>query len=70
MKKKTSLPMKYTNRLLWERIYLPYQEDKVSIFSKKEGKVYDLDYHYVNPLFNGLFKTSQDQKNPKLPLCV
>jgi hypothetical protein len=47
-----------------EYIYLT-KEDKVSIFSKKEGKVYDLDYHYVNPLFNGLFKTSQDQKNPK-----
>ncbi|BEV05157.1 WG repeat-containing protein [Chryseobacterium gambrini] len=47
-----------------EYIYLT-REDKVSIFSKKEGKVYDLDYHYVNPLFNGLFKTSQDQKNPK-----
>ncbi|SHG49773.1 WG containing repeat-containing protein [Chryseobacterium arachidis] len=47
-----------------EYIYLT-KEDKVSIFSKKEGKMYDLDYHYVNPLFNGLFKTSQDQKNPK-----
>ncbi|GAA5091605.1 hypothetical protein GCM10023210_19260 [Chryseobacterium ginsengisoli] len=47
-----------------EYIYLT-REDKVSIFSKREGKVYDLDYHYVNPLFNGLFKTSQDQKNPK-----
>ncbi|WP_294301352.1 WG repeat-containing protein [uncultured Chryseobacterium sp.] len=47
-----------------EYIYLT-KDDKVSIFSKKEGKLYDLDYHYVNPLFNGLFKTSQDQKNPK-----
>jgi hypothetical protein len=47
-----------------EYIYLT-KDDKVSIFSKKEGKVYDLDYHYVNPLFNGLFKTSQDQKNLK-----
>jgi hypothetical protein len=47
-----------------EYIYLT-KADKVSIFSKKEGKLYDLDYHYVNPLFNGLFKTSQDQKNPK-----
>lgn len=47
-----------------EYIYLT-KDDKVSIFSKKEGKVYDLDYHYVNPLFNGLFKTSQDQTNPK-----
>jgi hypothetical protein len=47
-----------------EYIYLT-KDDKVSIFSKKEGKVYDLDYHYVNPLFNGLFKTSQDQNNPK-----
>ncbi|WP_449400058.1 hypothetical protein [Chryseobacterium wanjuense] len=27
--------------------------------------MYDLDYHYVNPIFNGLFKTSQDQTNPK-----
>lgn len=47
-----------------EYIYLT-KDDKVSIFSKKEGKIYDLDYHYVNPLFNGLFKTSQDQNNPK-----
>lgn len=47
-----------------EYIYLT-KDDKVSIFSKKEGKVYDLDYQYVNPLFNGLFKTSQDQNNPK-----
>ncbi|KAA0129855.1 WG repeat-containing protein [Chryseobacterium sp. SN22] len=47
-----------------EYIYLT-KDDKVSIFSKKEGKLYDLDYHYVNPLFNGLFKTSQDQANPK-----
>ncbi|WP_294234645.1 WG repeat-containing protein [uncultured Chryseobacterium sp.] len=47
-----------------EYIYLT-KDDKVSIFSKKEGKLYNLDYHYVNPLFNGLFKTSQDQKNPK-----
>lgn len=47
-----------------EYIYLT-KEDKVSIFSKREGRLYDLDYHYVNPLFNGLFKTSQDQKNPK-----
>ena len=47
-----------------EYIYLT-KEDKVSIFSKKEGKLYNLDYHYVNPLFKGLFKTSQDQKNPK-----
>ncbi|WP_415324757.1 WG repeat-containing protein [Chryseobacterium sp. MMS23-Vi53] len=47
-----------------EYIYLT-KEDKVSIFSKKEGKVYDLDYHYVNPLFNGLFKTSQDSKELK-----
>lgn len=48
-----------------EYIYLT-KDDKVSIFSKKEGKVYDLDYQYVNPLFNGLFKTSQDQNNPKV----
>jgi hypothetical protein len=47
-----------------EYIYLT-KDDNVSIFSKKEGRVYDLDYHYVNPLFNGLFKTSQDSKNPK-----
>jgi len=47
-----------------EYIYLT-KDDKVSIFSKKEGKVYDLDYHYVNPIFNGLFKTCQDQNNPK-----
>ncbi|GEN75607.1 hypothetical protein CHA01nite_13470 [Chryseobacterium hagamense] len=47
-----------------EYIYLT-KDDKVSIFSKKEGKLYDLDYHYVNPVFNGLFKTSQDQTNPK-----
>jgi len=47
-----------------EYIYLT-KDEKVSIFSKKEGKIYDLDYHYVNPLFNGLFKTSQDQNNPK-----
>lgn len=47
-----------------EYIYLT-RDEKVSIFSKKEGKLYDLDYHYVNPIFNGLFKTSQDQKNPK-----
>ena len=47
-----------------EYIYLT-KDDKVSIFSKKEGKLYNLDYHYVNPLFNGLFKTSQDQTNPK-----
>lgn len=47
-----------------EYIYLT-KDDKVSIFSKREGKLYDLDYHYVNPIFNGLFKTSQDQKNPK-----
>jgi hypothetical protein len=47
-----------------EYIYLT-KDDKISIFSKKEGKIYDLDHHYVNPLFNGLFKTSQDQKNPK-----
>ncbi len=47
-----------------EHIYLT-KDDKVSIFSKKEGKVYNLDYHYVNPIFNGLFKTSQDQNNPK-----
>ena len=47
-----------------EYIYLT-KDDKVSIFSKKEGKVYDLDYHYVNPLFNGLFKTSQDSKELK-----
>jgi hypothetical protein len=47
-----------------EYIYLT-KDDRVSIFSKKEGKIYDLDYQYVNPLFNGLFKTSQDQNNPK-----
>ncbi|SEM98146.1 WG containing repeat-containing protein [Chryseobacterium taichungense] len=47
-----------------EYIYLT-KDDKVSIFSKREGKIYDLDYHYVNPIFNGLFKTSQDQNNPK-----
>ncbi len=47
-----------------EYIYLT-KDDKVSIFSKKERKIYNLDYHYVNPLFNGLFKTSQDQNNPK-----
>ncbi len=47
-----------------EYIYLT-KDDKVSIFSKREGKTYDLDYHYVNPVFNGLFKTSQDQNNPK-----
>lgn len=47
-----------------EYIYLT-KNDKVSIFSKREGKIYDLDYHYVNPVFNGLFKTSQDQNNPK-----
>jgi hypothetical protein len=47
-----------------EYIYLT-KDDKVSIFSKKEGKLYELDYHYVNPIFNGLFKTSQDQTNPK-----
>lgn len=47
-----------------EYIYLT-KDDKISIFSKKEAKIYDLEHHYVNPLFNGLFKTSQDQKNPK-----
>lgn len=47
-----------------EYIYLT-KDDKVSLFSKKEKIVYHLDYHYVNPIFNGLFKTSQDQYNPK-----
>lgn len=50
-----------------EYIYL-VNEDKVSIFSKAEKKVYPTDYPYVNHLFNGLFKTIKDDKNPKIAI--
>lgn len=47
-----------------EYIYLT-KDDKVSVFSNNEGKLYNLDFHYVNRIFDDLFKTSQDYKNPK-----
>lgn len=46
-------------------IYL-IKDNKVSVFSKTEKKVYPTEYHYVNHLFNGIFKTLKDSKNPKI----
>ncbi|MFC7348613.1 WG repeat-containing protein [Chryseobacterium zhengzhouense] len=46
-------------------IYL-IKDNKVSVFSKSERKLYSTDYHYVNHLFNGIFKTLKDSKNPKI----
>lgn len=48
-----------------EYIYL-IQDNKVSIFSKKEKQVYPTDFHFVNHLFDGIFKTLKDEKNPKI----
>jgi hypothetical protein len=50
-----------------EYIYL-INDNKASIFSKAENKVYPTDFHYVNHLFNGLFKTLKDDKNPKIAI--
>ncbi|KUJ51771.1 WG repeat-containing protein [Chryseobacterium sp. JAH] len=47
-----------------EYIYL-IKKGKVSIFSKKDRNVYPTDFSYVNHLFEGIFKTSQDFRNPK-----
>lgn len=46
-------------------IYL-IKDNKVNIFSKAEKKVYPTDFHYVNHLFDGLFKSLKDYKNPKI----
>ncbi|MFL9834033.1 WG repeat-containing protein [Chryseobacterium terrae] len=46
-------------------IYL-MKDNKVSVFSKEQRKVFPTDYHYVNHLFNGIFKTLKDYKNPKI----
>ncbi|MBT2621489.1 MULTISPECIES: hypothetical protein [Chryseobacterium] len=48
-----------------EYIYLK-KDDKVSIFSKKDKKVHATDFGYVNHLFNGLFRTVPENKNPKV----
>ncbi|MET3536924.1 WG repeat-containing protein [Chryseobacterium limigenitum] len=48
-----------------EYIYLIH-DNNVSIFSKAEKKVYPTDFHYVNHLFNGMFKTLKDDRNPKI----
>ncbi|RNA61012.1 WG repeat-containing protein [Chryseobacterium nematophagum] len=48
-----------------EYIYL-LKEDKVSIFSKEEKKVFPTNFYYVNHLFNGIFKTIKDYNNPKI----
>ncbi|MDY0929826.1 WG repeat-containing protein [Chryseobacterium sp. CFBP8996] len=46
-------------------IYL-IKDNKVSVFSKAERTVFPTEYHYVNHLFNGIFKTLKDSKNPKI----
>ncbi|EJL75153.1 WG repeat-containing protein [Chryseobacterium populi] len=46
-------------------IYL-IKDNKVNIFSKAEKKVYPTEFHYVNHLFDGLFKSLKDDKNPKI----
>lgn len=46
-------------------IYL-IKDNKVSVFSKAERKLFPTEYHYVNHLFNGNFKTLKDSKNPKI----
>lgn len=46
-------------------IYL-IKDNKVSVFSKAERKLYPTEYSYVNHLFNGVFKTLKDNKNPKI----
>lgn len=48
-----------------EYIYLK-KDDKVSIFSKKDKKVHSTEFGYVNHLFNGLFRTVPENKNPKV----
>lgn len=48
-----------------EYVYL-IKDNKVNIFSKQEKKVYPTDFHYVNHLFNGLFKSLKDERNPKI----
>ncbi|WBV55226.1 WG repeat-containing protein [Chryseobacterium daecheongense] len=52
-----------------EYIYLK-KDDKVSIFSKKEKKVYSTDFEYVNHLFGGLFRTVPEHKNPKVAVIM
>lgn len=52
-----------------EYIYLK-KDDKVSIFSKKEKKVYSTDFEYVNHLFGGLFRTVPENKNPKVAVIT
>lgn len=46
-------------------IYL-IKDNKVSVFDKTQKKVFPTEYHYVNHLFNGNFKTLKDYKNPKI----
>lgn len=46
-------------------IYL-IKDNKVNVFSKTERKLFPTDFHYVNHLFNGNFKTLKDSKNPKI----
>lgn len=46
-------------------IYL-IKDNKVSVFSKAEKTVFPTEYHYVNHLFNGIFKTLKDAQNPKI----
>ncbi|MBK1894749.1 WG repeat-containing protein [Chryseobacterium paridis] len=50
-----------------EYIYLK-KENTVSIFSKKDKKVYPTEFGYVNHLFGGLFRTVPDTKNPKVAI--
>lgn len=48
-----------------EYIYLT-KDNKVTVFSKKDQTLYPIDFHFVNHLFNGLFKTQKDERNPKI----
>ncbi|ASK31249.1 hypothetical protein CEY12_14560 [Chryseobacterium sp. T16E-39] len=52
-----------------EYIYL-IKDDKVSIFSKKEKKVYPTEFAYVNHLFDGLFKTVPESRNQKIKIAI
>lgn len=48
-----------------EYIYL-VKDNKASIFSKAEKKSYPTDFEFVSHLFNGMFKSLKDDKNPKI----
>ncbi|MCW3160691.1 WG repeat-containing protein [Chryseobacterium oryctis] len=58
----------YDQIFLGNRYIYLIKNEKVSVFSKAEKKLYPTDYSYVKALFKDLFSTQKNFKSPKMAI--